>query len=717
MRKLLILICIIFSFSAKASGLLDSTIWVNNFMQQVLKKQKEIGLPSFRTSTYIKNELILDKGRDKILGRIIRYDGKIKNKQLVWLNESYSKLYFNNNIGYKELIEGTKSYGKYPSWEFKSAAQLSSNFNANYVKIEALSDKSFISPLAQNAFSYYNYKVISESENDVVIAVLPKHKFSATFIGELTFNPKNYHLKHLDLKISGDKGLNFIDSLQVIQSYNQSLAHPLYTLLKYKGQVLKFYFSGTSHAVFNSKDSTKINFYKKFGKNEVAKDDSSAFHSNIVNQNRLLPLTLQERLTYQYQDSVNNKKKEKPLIDSLLNLDTRVKVFPLLFSDKVWTSKNKRRAIIFDPIVPSLFFNTVEGFGVSYGVTYLEYAQNNSNWSVTPRIRYGFSNKELNSDLSLSWYYKPKKRGAINFSIGSTYLDLNPNGSLSSLQNTLNTLFFEQNFMKLYRKEYVSLGIGRELVGNLYFSVGTEMARNYSVTNTQDYVFRDIKERNFSSNNPISPILEDKLFPIYNSFFINSSLIYTLNQPYITKDRVKIYKLPLGPRFILAYKRGIPKINNSASDYQYFEAEIQQEKLNMGLWGYGSYSLVGGKFYNVNNVYYPEWRHFSGNLALIFNPGLRSFHFLDFYTYSTNQYFFEGHFEHNFNQFFSNRVPLLRKLKLEELLGGAYLYQPNKGNYFELYTGVRRLMFRADFAVSFNNNGILNQGFRISYNF
>lgn len=694
----------------------DSLNWVNQFMMDAIKSQKQKRNVPFTKDAYIKNNLILDKGPKRMFGRSINYYGNINNNQLVWLNESYSQLHFSKKEGYKELVNATKSYGQYPSWEFKSAAQLSLNFSENFIKFESLSDKNFVSPLGQNALAFYNYELVKKDATQLTIQVIPKKRFSPTFEGQLVFDINTCNLKHLDLKISGDKGINFIDTLQVVQDYKNESLVPSYTVLKYKGDVLKFYFSGSSKAVFTN-EKAKTNFYEDFGKNETVQDDSSAFHSTLLKSNRKVPLTLQERLSYNYQDSINQKRKNKFIIDSLEKLEPRIKILPLLFSEKIITSENKRRAIVFDPIVPAFFFNTVEGFGVNYGMSFLRFNPNNTSFSVTPRLRYGFENKELNSDLSLSWYYKPKKRGTLNFSIGSTYLDLNPNGSLSTLQNTLNTLFFEQNFMKLYRKEYISTGIGRELVGNLYFSVGTEVSRNYSVTNTKDFVFRDIKERNFSSNNPIDPALEDKLFPVYTSFFINSSLIYTLKQPYITKDKIKIYKLPLGPRFILTYKKGIPNVFNSNSDYNYIEAEIQHEKVDMGLLGYSSYSIAAGSFFNRKNAYYPEWRHFSGNLALIFNPGLRSFHLLNFYTYSTNRYFFEGHVEHNFNQFLSNRVPQLRKLKLQELIGAGYLYQPEKGSYIEAYVGIKRLIFRADYAVSFNEFGMLNHGFKISYNF
>ncbi|WP_182995299.1 DUF5686 family protein [Pelobium manganitolerans] len=694
----------------------DSVNWLNQFMADVIKLQKTRRKLSFTNDAYIKNHLMLDHGPKRIFGKSIKYYSGINNNQLVWLNESFSRLHYDKDIGYKERVNATKSYGKYPSWEFKSAAQLSLNFSQDLVRLESLSDKSFVSPLAQNAMRYYQYNLVSKNAKELTVEVVPKHRFSPTFSGYLTFNINNCALRYLDLKISGDKGINFIDTLQVVQDYGREDIVPFYTLLKYKGDVLKFYFSGSSQAVF-SDNTGKPDFFKDFKPAEVVQDDNSASHSGVLKLHRKVPLTLQERLSYEHQDSLNIRRKERPIVDSLENLAPRLNILPLLFSEKIYTSLNKRRAIVLDPIVPAFFFNTVEGFGINYGVSFFKFNQNNTSWSVSPRLRYSFDNKELNSDLSASWYYKPKKRGTLNFSIGSTYMDLNPNGSLTTLQNTLNTLFFEQNFMKLYRKEYVSTGIGRELVGNLYLSVGTELARNYSVTNTKDFVFRDIKERNFSSNNPISPSEEDKLFPVYNSFYFNSSLIYTLKQPYITKDGVKIYKLPQGPRFVLSFKKGISGVLNSQSDYTYGEVEIQQEKLDMGLWGYGSYSVSAGKFYNARSIYYPEWRHFSGNLALIFNPGLRSFHLLNFYTYSTNRYFYEGHFEHNFNQFFSNRVPLLRKLKLQELLGGAYLYQPEKGNYFEMYVGLKRVVFRADYAVAFDKRGVLNQGFKISYNF
>jgi hypothetical protein len=712
----LCLMMFLLPFISKGAVLTDSTTWVNQFMKKVIEVQKLNRLQNFESDAYLKSNLILQNIPRTILGKRIQIRSNLRNRQLIWLYETSSKLYSDKHLGFKELVKATKTYGKYPSWDFKSPAQLQINFANNLVKFEALSDKSFISPLATNAFKDYNFYLVEKDSLTAKIHVVPKHKFSPTFNGDIIVDVKNYALKDVDLKIVGAKGIDFIDTLQVIQHYQDF--NPTHTILNYKGDFLRFIFKGKSEANFkNFKTGVNPDSLKTFGKNEVVKDDSSAYHSNRLLKDRSIFLTLQERLSYAYEDSLKNFKKEDIETDSLSGLSKKIRLFPLFFSELVWKTKNKRNFILFDPIVPAFFYNTVEGAGVNYGINFLSYFKGGKYWSVKPRIRYGFNNKELNSDVSLSYLYRPEKRGLLNLSAGSTYLDLNPNGTIGTLQNTLNTLIFEQNFMKLYRKEYFSMGIGRELVGNFYYSLGTEISRNYAANNTRDYAFRNIREGGFSSNNPIPPNFGDKIFPNYTAFFINTSLIYTLRQPYILKDGVKIYNLPLGPRFIINYRKGINGIFNSESHYDYLELEVQHEKLNMGLWGYGSYSISTGKFLNAKNVYFPEWRHFSGNSALVFNPGLKSFHLLDFYTYSTNKFFLEAHFEHNFNQRFSARIPLIRKLKLEELFGGGYLTQPDRGDYFETYVGLRRWAFRADYAWSFDKYGLVNQGFKISFAF
>jgi hypothetical protein len=137
----------------------------------------------------------------------------------------------------------------------------------------------------------------------------------------------------------------------------------------------------------------------------------------------------------------------------------------------------------------------------------------------------------------------------------------------------------------------------------------------------------------------------------------------------------------------------------------------------MGLWGYTSFLAGVGKFLNNKNMYYPDFKHFAGNISTIFPPNLRKFQYLDFYQFSTNQQYFEAHLEHNFAGFFMNKIPLLRKAKLEEFIGGGYLSSPEKRNYKEFYFGIQRLVLRASYGFAYDGGRKLTQGFRISYGF
>lgn len=699
-----------------ASDFSDSTRRIRHIMREIVAAQKSKPFVGFETNVYLKSTLTLDQKPKRMLGIKLSDDINLRNHQLLWLYEAYSNLYYTPKNGFQEWIKATKSYGSYPSWEFKNSAQMQVDFRKSIIKLKAFSSASFISPLANDAFGFYDYEISNTEDGDIYIRVKPKRNDTPTFNGYLEIDGKTKHLKFLELKLSGDKRLNFIDTLKIQQQFEADCTLPTYTKFSYTGKVMKFKFSGKCEAFFSAyQDIQKAPYV--FGRLQSILENGASANGAMLDSVRAIPITLQERMSYQYQDELRKQREIKSTSDSLDRLASKPKILPLFFSDWVVENRHHNQAMIFNPLVPAFFYNTVEGFGINYGVTFINYASSHKYLSVMPKMRYGLNSKAFNSDVSLTWLYRPQKRGVLNVSLGSTYQDLNPNGTLNSLQNTLNSLIFEQNFMKLYRKQYFSISSGREVLNNLYLSLGTEVSKNFAQDNQYDYAFRDIKTRNFSSNNPLYPQSQTKLFPDYTSFFLNASLVYSFKQHYIMEDGEKLYKIPEGPRMIFTYRKGIPKVFNSKSDYDYVEFELQQEKLDIGLWGYGSYSISAGGFFNVANVYYPEWRHFTGNLALVFNPGLKSFHLLNFYTYSTNQRFIEGHFEHDFNQHFTSQIPMLRNLKLEELIGGAFLYQPQKKQYYEAYIGLRRLMFRADYALSFDSKGKLGQGFKISYNF
>ncbi|ADY54196.1 hypothetical protein Pedsa_3667 [Pseudopedobacter saltans DSM 12145] len=726
MRVLCMLFLLFSSLQSLAEwGTSESELGDSIIRQAIAKNNYHRNL-DLKASAYLKNSLILDRAPKRFLGKNVRELLKLRssNKQVLYLHEAISDIYFYGSSTIKEEIKSYKNYGPYKkAWQFNRAADLLLDFNKDYIELEGFSAKKYVSPIAKNALKYYKfiYERSFDDENGnnfYVIRIFPRSFIEPGFYGYLYINSSTMQISSLSLNLGDNGGISLINSLTISQNLIKidSFYYPSKTTIHYYGKNFGFAYSGTCMATYSyfSKNAAEDDIFKKHEVLIIEKPNRKS--DKILESKRTLYLTSLEAEAYHYQDSLKEKQGEKKYLDSLDKLNISQRLYPLLFNSFKIQNSYREYTLSFDPIAPALFYNTVEGPGIAYGVRFTKYKDvDGSYYSIRPEIRYGFKNKEFNSDLAFNWLYSPFKRGIINISLGSTYRDLNPNGSLSSVNNSLNTLLFEQNFMKLFRKQYVSFSSGRELSNGLYFSGGLELSRNISVSNMFDYSLRNIRNRNFTSNNPFDKDDNGKLFPDHTTFRLSGTLVYTFNHSYITNEGIKMYELPRAPRLILSYKKGIPNFLGSETKWDYIEFEAQQEKLNLGLWGYSSFSISTGKFFNQKVNYFPDWKHFGGNMALIFNPGLKNFHLLDYYAYSTEREFIEGHWEHDYNAKFLGSIPLIRKLKLQELTGAAFLTQPYKGIYYELYLGIKRMGARLDYAFSFDNDGFLNHGFKFSF--
>jgi hypothetical protein len=107
-----------------------------------------------------------------------------------------------------------------------------------------------------------------------------------------------------------------------------------------------------------------------------------------------------------------------------------------------------------------------------------------------------------------------------------------------------------------------------------------------------------------------------------------------------------------------------------------------------------------------------DFAHFNGNQTFLSGFEQKRFDLLPYYTYSTADEYFQLFTEHEFGGFILNKIPLLRKLKLNEIAGFRYLRVPGNNDHFETSFGFEKLrVFRADFVLSFDNNGKTHTGF------
>lgn len=697
-------------------------------IRQAIKARKAhlTEVNAYSTNVYIKGVQKLVGAPKKFFGRDIQktLDLDTNRKGILYLSESTSTFDFERPDNIHEEMISSKVAGRNSAFSFNKASDLIINFYENILLENTLSSRGFVSPISDNAFLYYRYKLLGVSteggETINKIQVIPRRQHDPVFNGVIYIKDDSWHLVNADVFLAKGSGINLIDTLKINQQFLkvENTYMPSNINFQFNGNVLGFKFEGYYVGVY-SNYNIHPNFPKNHFTGEILKVTKAVNKKDSLFwlNNRPIPLTSEEKRDYIRKDSIATLKTSKHYLDSLEKENNKFGLVKFLISGYTINDRYNRKSYALDPLYRAIFYNTVEGFAVKYGVTYTKTLEDRRQYSIRPEFRYGFSNKTLTGNIYANYFYNPVKRANINLSVGSGIYDLNNYGTMSLLGNSINSLFFETNFSKFYKKEFANIGTTRELTNGLQGSMGLGYSRNTNLINSTHYKVKDLKGEEFTSNNPFNPDFELPLFPTYKALTLTASLNYTIGQKYITRPDGRFYQESKYPVIDLSYRKGIEGLFDSDVDYDLLSLEVSQNRISSGLWGYSSFVFGVGKFLNNNKVFYPEAKHFRGNNSLLSLPNMRKFLFLDFYLFSTDQEYVEAHFEHNFSGFFTNKVPLLRKLKLEEFVGASYLSQPVKRNYTEFYFGLQRLIFRAAYGFAYDGNKRVNHGFRLSYGF
>jgi hypothetical protein len=573
----------------------------------------------FSCDVYIKGVQRLRGAPKKFFGQDIQkvLELDTNRKGIIYLSESQSKFNFRRPNDVHEEMISSKVAGRNNAFSFNKASDLIINFYDNYLLENKLSTRGFISPIADNALFYYKYKLLGETkENGELIhkiEVIPRRENDPVFRGIIYIIDGSWRIYNTDVYLTKKSGINFIDTLNISQQFTKvkEVYMPTAINFQFAGNVLGFKIAGYFVGIYSN-----YNVVPKFPKNffngeilkvtEMVNKKDSTYWTN----NRPIPLTGDEKLNYVKKDSIAKLKESKKYLDSLEKDNNKFGIGKLLLRGYSVNDRYDKEYWSFDPVLKAIFYNTVEGFAVKYGVTYRKDFENRRSYSIRPELRYGFANQKLTGSLTGSYYYNPLKRASVGASFGNGIFDLNNLGSMTALGNTINSLLYEKNFSKFYEKSFININTTRELATGLQGSASVDYSRNKNLINNSTFKFIDAKDREFTSNNPFSPTVETPLFPTYNSLSATVSLTYTIGQKYITRPDGKFYTESHFPRITVLYKKGFNNVLNSDVDYDFVKAEVYQDRISLGLLGYSSFLVGAGKFLNNAKMYYPDFKHF-----------------------------------------------------------------------------------------------------------
>lgn len=644
---------------------------------------------------------------------------------ILYLSETISKITFEKPDKLKEKIIASKISGNNKGYSYNTASLSTYDFYDNTLDF----DVKLISPIADNAFSYYKYKLegtFYDDNNQQVykIKVIPKRDKEPVFEGYIYIVDDSFAIYALDLDIKGYRMKNeFTEVMTLKQSFSYNTKNKIWTknaqTLDFNAGIFGVKFSGKFNYVYSNYEFP-ASFEKKTFGNEIVAFEANANKKDDAfwNQIRPIPLTIEESTDYTKKDSLQTIRKSQKYMDSVDTKNNKFKVTDILMG---YDYKNTFKKYSFDYKgllnIASLSFNTVQGFNLDSGFSFKKWNEDEGkSTSISTTFNYGFSDERFRITGDFTHKFNNINFATINVSGGTKVAQFNGSEPISKLVNSVSSLFFKDNYMKLYNLEYAQIGYSQNILNgvNLFGKLGYEQRK--PLFNTTDYSFFK-KDDIYSSNNPLAP--NDFTTPAFDPHHLFKAVISTrinFGNKYISRpDGRYNIKNDKYPTVFLAFEKAFAA-SEKKYEFERIGASVVYD-LSLGNKGTLGMNLRAGKFFNAENISFIDYRHFNGNQTHIGTSEryLNVFNLMPYYANSTNNSYFEMHLEHNDMGYIMNKIPLLNLLKSTMNLGFHSLAIPDRKPYTEFTVGLDNLgfgkfkLFRVDYVHSYQG-GIQQNG-------
>ncbi len=474
-------------------------------------------------------------------------------------------------------------------------------------------------------------------------------------------------------------------------------------------------------------------FRKKYFNNVVVKYDTGVTKKSFLYWDSLRPVPLapEELEDFRTKDSSFNSRNDSAYLrrtaDSLRKKQGRITIVNILFNGIKRSDYDpvKPISINVQPLLPLIEYNTVEGLVVNGEFSFLKENKTTGNSiEFIPHIRYGFSNTHLNAWASLNLSKRKfatdlngeqLSRSAWTISGGKRVSQFNPDNPIGPVMNELYTLFFRDNYMKIYENYFGNLQYRKRFDNGFRITASLLYEDRLPLNNTSDFSFFGNKDKAFTPNYPYEIINQN--FTQNQALIGGVDLQFKPGQRYIEFPDNKLSIGSKYPTLALSFRMGIPNVFGSDVNYEKWQFSLW-DNVNFKLKGVFKYRFGIGGFLNDKSVYVMDYQQFNGNQTFYASPYLNSFQLAPYYQNATTASLYGvGHIEHHFNGMLTNKVPLLRNLQWNLVVGSNAFYVNQDNNYVEIFAGLENIfkLFRVDVIGSYLNGKSGQVGVRVGF--
>ena len=650
----------------------------------------------------------------------------------LFIKETLSKRYFRKSpTGNKEVISGEKTINLNEYIDNKGVTEylkyLYEDINIYDNDILFLTNK-FLSPIANGAPLFYRYYIIDtvkvNNDNCVKLLFEPRNRADFLFEGYLYITPDStFAIRKIEMGLNNHINIDWVKDVKIVQDFTK--VQDKTWMLSTDEISINFGITKNSMGLFGQR---KVS-YKNYTLNEVINDtifrgpevmrklDPDERNADYWELNRAVPLTKTEKGIYNIVDSIKQIPAFRRDMSIIMLLTTEFMTF---------------RKIEIGPVGNFYSFNPIEGSRVRFGgrttpafskkITfdgYLAYGFNDNKFKYSAGLTYSFTPRTIYEfpvkSLKFSYQYDTRIPGQeLQFAQGDNIL-------LSFKRGVDNKILYNRT----YKMEYLN-----EFENHFSFQLGY----NYTRQSPAGSLYF----------NPSDYLSESNTVPYINISEISLNLRYAPNESFY---QGKLYRDPVVnkyPIILVKYALGSKYFGN---DFAYSRVQLSIfQRFFFPIIGYSDINFEAGKIFG--KVSYPLLFIHRANQTYSYQKD--SFNLMNFLEFVSDQYV-SIDVDHCFNGFILNKIPLLKKFKLRELLTLKVLYggisdrnNPSKQldlfkfptdinnipltysleskPYIEAGVGVSNIfkIFRVDLIKRFtynNNPNVSNVGFRVQFRF
>lgn len=602
----------------------------------------------------------------------------------------------------KEVIKASKIAGDPEDKELNQfAGEFYTNYNI-YKDFIVISNKSFVSPIANSGIFFYKYylsdSIVNEKGKFYKLDYFPRRQQDYTFNGYMWIHDSTFAVESIKFMLSENVNVNFIRGLDAEQKYTLVDGHWVIE----SDRVLLDLNPLTKKSI--GLMGKKYGHYSKYKLNEKVPDSIAKNPNNII----LLDGLTEKSASFWDSSRVEKLTKKEENIYIMIDSLTKNKTFKLYkkIGNVLITGYVPFKYIELGQYYKFYSFNPVEGSRAKMG--FRTTPELSRRFFIYGHLAYGFKDKKWKTNLELYYHLTPDRLPwrLVGFQYRNDLEQFSVNDKALDHDNILNSVLRRSSFNNLLR------------VKKIYGFYEHEWFQG--LTNMIEFEHREVQ--------PVGTIRfqkgsdPNKYYDRLVTTEFTFSTHFALKEKYLLR-RVK--RTPTGTKWPIVdikYTLGVKNLWQANFGYHKLLITVD-DRIRMNPIGYLDYYIEAGKIWGA--APWPFLFNHNGNNSYFYDR--LSFNRMNTLEFVSDE-FISIKVEHHFDGLLFNRIPGFRKLKWREVItagavyGSLRNYDAHKklvvfpqygGNikpslqqpYYEVGVGIENIfrIFRIDFTYRLSN--------------